>query len=165
MNENYSVIFEVRNDKDRGNLVLTIRSQEMSDNVHFFKYHHQPINQHPEQIQRVVRQAKPTVRTKSVKIDIISFSAHYWNVSGKFFEFKGVKLDSTEHQLFKVQERRINKDIAATKRKHTIEVSKKQDKNQAIREKLARDEENFQLERAKRIKAAMVDMMETNDGE
>lgn len=161
MDEDYSVIFEVRNDKDRGILVLTISLQETSYNVHFFKHHHQPINQHPEQIQRIVREAKPTTRTKSVKVDITSFAPQYWNVTGKFFEFKGMKLNSTEHQLLKVQESKINKEIGAIKRKKTFEASKK-NKNQAIREKLVSDEAKFQLERAKRIKTAMADMMETD---
>lgn len=159
MDENGLVIFEVRHDIDRGILVLTIRSEEMSHNVHFFKYHHQPIDQHPEQIQDIVRQTKPTSRTKSVVIDISSLLAQYWNVSGEFFEFKGVKLNSTEKQIAKVQERKINKEVGAIKRKQTIETTKK-NKKQAMKDKLASDEAAFQLERAKRIKAAMVDKMD-----
>lgn len=160
--ENCLVIFEVRNDIDRGILVLTISLEEMSQNVHFFKLHHQPINQHPEQVQRIIRQAKPTTRTKSVNIDVTPFSALYWNVPGKFFEFKGVKLNSTKQQLFKAEEMKINKEVGAIKRKKTIEAKKK-DKGQAIREKLESDEKNFQLERARRIKEAMKDLMETDE--
>lgn len=162
MDENSLTVFEVRNDIDRGNLVLTISLEGMSHNVHFFKHHHQPINQHPEQIQRIVRQAKPTTRTKSVKVNITSFLPIYWNVSGKHFEFKGVKLNCTEYQLFKVQETRINKEIGAIKRKKTIEASSK-NKIQSIREKMEIDEEKFQLERAKRIKAAKADLMDLMD--
>lgn len=160
-NVKYLVKFEVRNDKDRGILVLTISLEEMSYNVHFFKYHHQPIDQHPEQIQRIVRHARPTTRTKSVVVDITSFSALYWNVSGGFFEFKGIKLDSSENQILKAQKTRINKEVGAIKRKQTIEAKKK-DKQEAIREKLARDEAEFQLERARRIKEAVQDKMETD---
>lgn len=37
------VIFEVKLDKDRGIVVLTIRKEE-EDEVHFFRFHHQPLN-------------------------------------------------------------------------------------------------------------------------
>ncbi len=161
MEDNYLVKIEVRNDKDRGILVLTICLEEMSYNVHFFKYHHQPIDQHPEQIQRIVRQARPTIRTKSVFVDITPFSAIYWNVTDRFFEFKGVKLNSSENQIHKAQETKISKEIGAIKRKLTNEAKKK-DKQQAIREKLANDEKEFQLKRARRVKEAMEDQMETD---
>lgn len=150
----YSAVFEVRNDKDRGVLVLTIRWEEADFNVHFFKYQHQPIAQHPEQIQSIVRLAKPKTRTKSVRVNIVSFAAIYWNVSAKFFEFKGLKLDSNENQVARAQEIRINKEVGIIKRKITSEVSKK-NKDEAVREKLVSDERKFQLERAKRIKEAM----------
>lgn len=163
MSESCLVKFEVRNDSDRGILVLTISLQENLDNEHFFQFHHQPINQHPEQIQGIIRQAKPSIRTKSVNVDISAFSALYWNMPGKFFEFKGTKLNSTENQILKLQQSKINKEVGAIKRKKTVEASTK-NKKQTIREKLQKDEEKFQLERAKRVKEAMGIMMETDGG-
>lgn len=72
-----------------------------------------------------------------------------------------MKLNCTEHQIFKVHETRINKEIGTIMRKKTIEASTK-NKHQEIRAKLKSDEEKFQLERARRIKAATSDMMDTD---
>lgn len=154
------VVFEVINDKDRGNLALTIKPHGL-DTLFFFKYHHQPIDQHPEQIQRIVQRSKPTSRKKSIKINIMPFLNEYWNVSGKFFEFKSIKLNSTSQQLAKVQERRINKEIGMMKRKNTLKEAKDRKilaENKKIRDKLDEDEAAFQVERARRIAAAMKDM-------
>lgn len=159
------VIIEVRNDKDRGNLVMTIR-QRGNVNSSFFKYHHQPINQHPEQIQRIVQLSKPTTRIKLIEVEIVQFVSEYWNMSGKFFEFKGVKLNSTDQQVSKVQDRLINKEIGALKRAKTIQDTKgikKHEKNRQIREKLASDEAQFQIKRAERITATHRDVTMQNE--
>lgn len=157
------VFFEVRNDKNRGNLVLTIRSAEKLEDVHFFRYHHQTLDQHPEQMQNIVQRAGPTIRTKSIKVDIFPFLIQYWNLTGKFFEFKGVKLNSSEQQVSMVYERRIKKEVGIIKRKKTILNSKEQKlakKNQQMLAKLQSDEQKFQVERAERIRVARADMEE-----
>lgn len=69
------VIFEVRLDIDRGIIILTIRKDEQ-DNVCFFRFHHQTIDCHPEQVQQIVRSHKLTVRTKSIKVNIYGFLSH-----------------------------------------------------------------------------------------
>lgn len=156
MSEATTVVLEV----DRGNLVVTIRALN-SQNVFFFKYHHQPIDQHPEQVQHLVRLSKPTIRTKSIKVDIQSFITQYYNVSEKVFEFRGVPLNSTNQQVSKVMDRRINKEVGILKRKKTVEErkdAKTAEKNKKFLEKLASDEAKFQEERAKRIAAAKADM-------
>lgn len=156
------VVLEVRNDKDRGNLVVTITPDQGA--VHFFKYHHQPLGQHPEQIQQLVQMSKPTIRTKSIKIDIMPFLSEYWNVSKNVLEFKGVSLNSATQQVLKVEDRRINKEIGIMKRKKTIQETKeakKVEKRSKILQKLEADETKFQEERARRIREAMADM-ETN---
>lgn len=87
------VIFEVKNDKNLGILILTVRN---ADNVtHFFRDNHQSLNQHPEQVREAVKQNLPVVgRKKNVRVDIAGFLRQYWN--GNTFEFKGVRLNSTE---------------------------------------------------------------------
>lgn len=155
------VFFEVRNDKDRGNLILTVRPQQISGNVNFFRYNHQPIDQHPEQMRLIVKHSNPTMRTKTIKVDIMPFLIQYWNFADSFFEFKGVKMNNTEQQISIVQNRRTNKEVAQIKRRKTIQDSKQRkvvDKNLQIVQKLQSDEEKFQIERAERIRAATADM-------
>lgn len=150
-----NVVIEIRNDKDRGNLILTIRRED-EDNVYFFKYHHQAVHHHPEQIQQIVASSKPTTRTKSIKVNILGFMRQYWN--GSFFEFKGVELNSAGKQSTKVYNRLLNKEVGKIKRKQTIEESKQiklQQKNDKIRQKILDDEAAFQIERAKRITELM----------
>ncbi|KAG4079356.1 hypothetical protein HA402_008048 [Bradysia odoriphaga] len=149
------VFFEVRNDKDRGNLVLTIRKEGNAD-VHFFRFHHQPVKHHPEQIQQIIQQSKPSARTKSIKVDIISFGRQYW--SGTDFEFKGVKLNSTKKQASTVYNRLINKEVGLLKRKKTVEETKQKkikEKNGKMTRKFQEEESAFQIERARRIASAM----------
>lgn len=117
-NLNPFVVFEVKLDKDRCVIVLTIRKDE-NDNVWFFRFHHQPINCHPEQVQQIIRSHKVTARTKSIKVNILSFFPQYWNDDGKYFEFKGVKLNSTENQIAKLQNAKINKEVGLLKRQQT----------------------------------------------
>lgn len=150
------VFFEVRNDKDRGNLILTIRREEAPDIIAFFKYHHQAINQHPEQVQQIVGQSKPTTRTKTIKVDVLGFIRQYWD--GAYFEFKGVKLITTENQSARVYSRLVNKEVGKIKQKQTIAESKEkklEEKNKKIRQGLASAEAKFQQERAKRIAEVM----------
>lgn len=154
------VFLEIRNDKDRGNLILTITPEELSA-VSFFDYQHQPVSRHPEQIQEIVRKAKPTTRTKSIRVDIMPFLSQYYNVAGKFFEFKARKMNSTEQQNSQVRTMRLNKEIGALKRKRTVAELKEQriiEKNRKIREEMAKDEEKFQQERAERLAAVRNDM-------
>lgn len=149
------VFFEIRNDKDRGNLILTVRRQE-GDEVCFFKYHHQAINQHPEQMQQIVLSSKPTTRTKTIRVDIMGFIRNYWN--GTSFEFKGVQMNTTRKQSAKIYERLLNKDVGKMKRKETIAESKQKKveaNNKKIRDKLQEDEAKFQAERAKRLAELM----------
>ncbi len=48
------VIFEVKNDKHLGILIVTIRDAK-DYVIHFFRDHHQPISQHPEQVREAVK--------------------------------------------------------------------------------------------------------------
>lgn len=151
------VIFEVKLDKDRGIVVLTIRKEE-EDEVHFFRFHHQPLNCHPEQLQMAIRSSKVTARTKSFKINIYEYCAHYYNSDKKCFEFKGVKLNSNVQQLKKVLNTRINKEVSLIKRKEADTKGRKEAKMEAMKEKNNKFEEEFQKERAKRIAEAMTDI-------
>lgn len=153
-------LLKVRNDKDRGNVIISIEKLGSSD-ICFFKYHNQTLDQHPEQIQQLVRTSKPTTRIKTIKVDIMDFITEYYNVSGDFFEFKGVKLNSTSQQVSKVIDRRIKKQIGIMKRKKTIaegKAAKVEEKKRKIMEKLRSDEAKFQEERARRIVDAMTEM-------
>lgn len=160
------VLFEIRNDKDRGNLILTVRRVD-EDNVWFFQYQHQPITQHPENVQEIVRTSKPSLRTKTIKVNITDFIRHYWN--GKSFEFKAVQLNSSGKQIAKVYERLANKEVGAAKRNITMKESKEkklEEKNNKLREKRQKDEAAFQVEKAKRItelfRGRSVDMEQSN---
>lgn len=155
------VLFEIKNDKDRGNLILTVR-QNGNDNVWFFKYHHQPISQHPEIVQQIVGASKPTARTKTIRVNIMDFQRQYWN--GKSFEFKGVVLNSMEKEKTEVYNRLINKEVGAKKRKQTIEESK-QKKLEAKKNKLVADEAAFQAERALRIAELFANRGDHNEHE
>ncbi len=150
------VVFEVKLDKDRGIIVLTIRKEEYDD-VWFFRFHHQPLNCHPEQVQQTIRSHNITSRTKSIKVNIYGFLYHYWNEEVESFEFKGVKLNSTTQQLAKVQHRKINKEIAGLKRKETVRKNQ-QDKLELQKELNEKLENEFQLERAKRIASATAEI-------
>lgn len=150
------VVFEVKLDKDRGIIVLTIRKYELED-VWFFRFHHQPLKCHPEQLQQVIRSHNITSRTKSVKVNIFGYLSHYWNEEDKCFQFKGVKLNSSKHQLAKAQNCKINKEIASLKRKEAVRTNQ-QLKLKDLKEKNEKLEEEFQLERAKRIKEAKAEI-------
>lgn len=145
------IVLQVRNDKERGILVLTIR-QVQNETLYFFKPHHQPLRQHPSQVQEIVKRSSPTTRTKSVTFDAITFLRQYWN--GTTFEFMGVILTSTDDQVSKTYSRLLNKEVGAIKRKEVI-ATKKQEKAAAElkkrTDKLFRDEQAFQVERARRI--------------
>lgn len=145
------VILKVTNHKELGILILSI-CQAGSDSISYFKPYQQPLRKHPEEIREIVKNANPTSRKKSIKVDISDFLREYWN--GTEFEFKGVKLKSTEEQTQMVYQRLMNKELGAVKRKHTIEENKKrkaEEVDQKLREKRLKAEELFQSERAFRI--------------
>lgn len=108
------VVFEVKLDKDRGVIILTVRKDE-NDNVCFFRFHHQPIHCRPEQVQQIIRSHKVMARTKSINVNIFSFLSQYWNDNGNCFEFNGVKLNSNEHEIAKLQNAKVNKEIGLFK--------------------------------------------------
>lgn len=148
----FRVIFEVKNDKNLGILILTIRNQGNRIS-HFFREHQQPLSQHPEQVREAVKKNRPSVgRKKNVGVDIAEFARQYWN--GNIFEFKGVTLNSIEKQSDKVYDRMINKSVGAAKRMITVTNNKQKkidEKNAAIRLRFQKEEEKFQLERARRL--------------
>lgn len=148
----FQVIFRVKNDKHLGILILTIRGAE-NQVIHFFRDHQQPLNQHPEQVQEAMKINRPSVgRQKDVRVDIAGFLRHYWN--GYTFEFNGVSMNSTDMQSDKLKDRMVNKCVGAAKRKKTIEDNKQRkidEKNAALRLKFQKDEEKFQIERARRL--------------
>lgn len=152
------VVFEVKLDKDRGIIIVTIRKEE-SDNVCFFRFHHQTIDCHPEQVQQIIRSHKITARTKSIKINIYGFVSHYWNINEKYFEFKGVKPNSTNQQIEKLQRAKINKEIGVLKRQETgTNQGKQMEKMKKLEAKLREDERQFQIIRANRIAQAKADI-------
>lgn len=133
------IVLQVRNDRELGILILSIRKEE-NDTVFFFKQHHQILRRHPIEVQEIVKRSKPTSRTKSVKIDAMPFLRQYWN--GTTFEFLGTKLINSDDQNAKVYSRRLNKEIGTQKRLATIKAKK-----------LSKDEEVFQEKRAQRLGA------------
>ncbi len=152
---NKMVLFDVKNHKELGILVLSIR-ETGRDNVFFFKPHQQPLRHHPEQIREIVKDANPTARKKSIKVNISAFARVYWN--GTEFQFMGVKLKSTEERIEKVYQRLINKELGAIKRKDTIEANAKkkaEEMDQILRAKQRKAEKLFQTERAMRIAEVM----------
>lgn len=158
------VVFEVKLEKDRGIVVLTIRKEE-EEEVHFFRFHHQPLSCHPEQLQAAIRSNKVTARTKSVTVNIYGYCAHYWNGAKNYFEFKGVQLNSNVQQLRTVMNTRINKEIGVLKRKASGGTSRKEAEIEALKEKNDQFEKEFQEERAKRIAAAMADIQKKTTDE
>jgi hypothetical protein len=156
--------FGIRNDKYRGLLVETFESQ--NGNVYFFKYQHQPIHIHCEQMQNIVRAANIT-RAKKIKVDITSFLHEYYRKEDDTFYFKANKLNSANDQVQKVQHMRINKEIGIAKRKNTIADNKQSkivEKNTKLLAKLAEDEKNFQKERIERINVMMKERLNQQRG-
>lgn len=153
------VVFEAKFDKDRGIVILTIRKDE-KDDVCFFRFHHQPLSCHPEQLQEFIRSQNITNRTKSVKVNIYSYSAHYWNEEEECFEFKGVKLNSTAQQLAKIHSFKIKKEIGVMKRNeaNANRAERKKADLRKLQEKKKEIEAKFQEERAKRIAEARANL-------
>lgn len=156
-----NVVFGVRNDKYRGLLVESLKAP--SSNVFFFKYEDQPLTRHCEQMQTIVRSAN-VKRCKQIHVDISPFLHEYFNLSDDTFMFRANKMNSVNQQIQKVQNMRTNKEIGILKRKITIADSKKakeEEKHKKVLEKWRKDEENFQIERAKRIAELMARMEDT----
>lgn len=151
MAHSLTVIFGVRNDKNRGILIETLESPD--SNVYFFKYHDQPLDSHCDQIQRIIKAAN-VKRTKKMRINITEFSHEYYHQPEKTFMFKSTKLNSVHRQIEKVYTAKLNKDIGAIKRSITVannRQAKIDAKNQALTMKMATAERSFQEERARRL--------------
>lgn len=145
-------IFEVRNDKTDGILVLSIQCA-LKKIPHFFREHHQPIRQHPEQVQEIVKKNRPSVgHKKKIQIDVAEFLELYF--VGDQFEFKGVLLRSATMQVDEVYQRKLNRQIGAAKRLKTMNETKQrkiEEKNARILSDRQVAEQKFQEERAKRL--------------
>lgn len=138
------VIFGVRYSKDRGILIETIST--INEEV-FFKFHHQPLNRHCEQVQNLIRAAN-VKRAKKVTMDITMFSYEYFQ--NNTFMFKGTALKSEKSQIGQVCDLILNKEIGALKRRNTITANKA--KNiQEMNAKMEAAEIDFQNKRARRI--------------
>lgn len=64
-------VFHVRNHKTRGLIIESIKVLG-SDDIHFFRYHHQPIHHHVEQVRNKILSTK-IIREAEVEIDIKEF--------------------------------------------------------------------------------------------
>lgn len=142
------IVLRVRNDRELGILVLTIRKKE-NHTYYFFKPQYQELRRHPIEVQQIVKRSRPTGRMKSVTIDAISFLHQYLN--GTTFTFKGVNLTSSDVENVKSFDRLLNKEIGAKKRLATIKAKK-----------LAKDEEAFQERRAQRLGASFASQQEAH---
>lgn len=146
-------------------MVLTIQCTKTKV-PHFFREHHQPLKQHPEQLQEIVKKKCPSVgHKKTIHVDIISFVREYFD--GKAFEFKGVLLRSSAQQMDKVYDRKLKREVGTQKRLQTIKESKQRkidEKNQTIRNNLELAERKFQEERAKRLAELFGAQVEDNPG-
>lgn len=82
------------------------------------------------------------------------FIHEYFQMGNETVVFKGNNLNSTTQQVKKVQEQAMNKEIRLIKRQHTIADKKEattDQKNARLSLELTVHEENFQLDRARRI--------------
>lgn len=145
------VIFEVRNDKDRGLLIESLKAPD--SDVYFFKRDDQPLRRHCEQMQIIVRKAN-VLRSKKLKVDLSEFIHEYYRSADKSIVFRATKLKSVTQQIEKVHEMTINKEVGVMKRKSTIAQNKEAkiaEKQEKILAKMKENEEKFQVERKKRI--------------
>lgn len=114
-------IFGVRNDKNRGLLIETLKAP--NSDVYFFKYSDQPLTRHCEQMQAVVRKAN-VIRSKKLQVDLAEFLHEYYRNADNSIVFRATKLNSVSQQVEKVNEMRLNKEIGAIKRKKTLSEAK-----------------------------------------
>ncbi len=145
------VIFEVRNDKDRGLLIESLKAPD--SDVYLFKRDDQPLRRHCEQMQIIVRKAN-VLRSKKLKVDLSEFIHEYYRSADKSIVFRATKLKSVTQQIEKVHEMTINKELGVMKRKSTLaqnKAAKIAEKQEKILAKIKENEEKFQAERKKRI--------------
>ncbi len=147
-----NVHFGVRNCKLRGVIIESIQFNDCDD-VYFFKYHNQSIDNHCLQVQNIMRRAN-VKRAKKIKVDISDFVHEYFNPAHGTVWFKGIKLESSTQQLIKTMTKQMNIDVGVKKRiftNHDNKAAKAAEKRNNINLKAERVEKVFQEERAKRI--------------
>lgn len=145
---------QIVQDIDRGALILSIQTKSIENTVFFFKYEDQVIQRHPEQVRNLVRKCKPTKRVKKIDVDISDCLFVYYNSATSKFEFRGCELRSTAIQAKEVIDRKVNKEIGILKRKMTMEKRKEEKeatKEKNLQERIKEQENQFQIERARRI--------------
>lgn len=122
--------FEIRNDRTQGLLVESIKVSE--DGEYYFKQQDQPLARHCNQLQNLIR-SKNVKRSRKIAVDISLFSHEYYRRADKSVRFKGIKLISTSRTIGQIRQLKIKDRNSKVEKKRTIE------------------EEQFQIERARRI--------------
>lgn len=153
--------FGTRNDQFRG---ILIEFLELNEDTYFFKYQDQPIARHCEQVQQIIR-ASNVKRAKKIKVNLTPFLYEYLQIGTGTVVFRGNILNSTTQQIRIAQQMAINKEVRHIKREKTMLVKKQSKIDESrinISEvsvvdeeeiKVKRDEEIFQIERARQISA------------
>lgn len=126
----FIVKLEIRNDRTRGLLVESIKVSENGE--YYFKQQGQPVERHCIQLQNLIR-SKNVKRTRKITVDISSFSHEYYRRADKSVRFKGIKLISTSRTIGQIKQYKIK------------------ERNSKVDKKLRTEEEEFQIERARRI--------------
>lgn len=147
--------FTIRDDISRGIIVESFKVKQdinghFIDDEFFFPHHQQPLRRHCLQLQNFVRSIDIGQTIVKLQVDVTSFLSEYYHDSSKSFQFKAKKLNSVKQQIEKTERRIVNKQRGIEKRKQTMANKKKRiaDEYKAKMEKM---EEQFQIERARRI--------------
>lgn len=151
------VIFTVFKHKTEGLLIKSIREAN-SQNEFYFRTKDQPIDRHCPFIQEAIKKAN-VKGTKGVLVDLTDCVSLYVNTVDGSFQYNAVKLKSTQDELIRQYQLRINKEIGQIKRKFTMEDKKNEEPpsvyNARLKAKYAAEEAMFQQERARRIDEVM----------
>ncbi len=142
-------IFGIRNDKQRGLLIETLKIKD----EYFFKYQDQPVDRHCQQMQNILA-SHNIKRSKKISVDITPFLTEYYRSDLDTIMFKGTGLNSSNKQMECATQMAINRKIGVLKRKKTMaakEQTKMTEENEKKKTKLAKDEALFQVQRAMEI--------------
>lgn len=142
-------IFGIRNDKQRGLLIETLKIKD----EYFFKYQDQPVDRHCQQMQNMLA-SHNIKRSKKISVDITPFLTEYYRSDLDIIMFKGTGLNSSKKQMESATQMAINRKIGVLKRKKTMaakEQTKITEENEKKKTKLAKDEALFQVQRAMEI--------------
>ena len=144
------VIFTVQKHATLGLLIKSIR-EASNENEFYFRTKDQPIKRHCQFIQEAIIRAN-VKGTKRVSVDLTDCVSLYVNTADGSFQYNALKLKSTQDEIIRQYNLKMNKEIGQIKRKFTMEDKKNAEPaslyNSRLKTRFAAEETAFQNERA-----------------